>query len=219
MKRIVSLSGGKDSTAMLLLLLDMDISIDYVVFVDTTKEFPEIYDNVSKLEKYISPIPLIRLRFNYDSYLPKYGFPFLRSRWCTGFKRDLMRSFATSLRDDYIMYIGIAYDESHRVRFKKHLVYPLVQFKITESQALKICYSHGFDFSGLYNIVDRTGCYCCPFSVKRLYSVYRHYHELFEDIKRMEDISRNKFTPDCSIYDYERKFSKIIPLPLDNIFL
>jgi len=219
MKRIVSLSGGKDSTAMLLLLLDMDVPIDYVVFVDTTKEFHEIYDNVNRVEKYISPIPLIRLRFDYDSYLPKYGFPYIKSRWCTGLKRDLVRSFASSLKDDYIMYVGIAYDEFSRIRFKKHLVYPLVQLKITEAQALKICYSHGFYFSGIYDIMDRTGCYSCPLAVKRLYSIYKYYPQLFNDIKRMESISRNKFTPNLSIYDYERKFSRLIPLPLDNIFL
>lgn len=40
MKRIVNLSGGKDSTAMLLMMLENDIAIDYIVFADTGKDFP-----------------------------------------------------------------------------------------------------------------------------------------------------------------------------------
>ena len=37
---IVSFSGGKDSTAMLLMMLEKDVPVDRVICVDTTKEFP-----------------------------------------------------------------------------------------------------------------------------------------------------------------------------------
>lgn len=41
MKRIVNLSGGKDSTALLLMLLERGAQIDYIVFADTGKDFPQ----------------------------------------------------------------------------------------------------------------------------------------------------------------------------------
>ena len=40
---IVSFSGSKDSTAMLLHLLELGEPVDEVLFCDTTVEFPEMY--------------------------------------------------------------------------------------------------------------------------------------------------------------------------------
>lgn len=54
MKRIVNLSGGKDSTAMLLMMLENDIAIDYIVFADTGKDFPQMLLHLEKLEAYIA---------------------------------------------------------------------------------------------------------------------------------------------------------------------
>ena len=53
-KRILSLSGGKDSTAMLLKLIHLHTEstappIDEIVFFDTGMEFQAIYDNDSQL--------------------------------------------------------------------------------------------------------------------------------------------------------------------------
>ena len=47
---IISLSGGKDSTAMLLMMLERDEPIHSVVFFDTGWEFPEMYDHIRLLE-------------------------------------------------------------------------------------------------------------------------------------------------------------------------
>ena len=38
----VSLSGGKDSTAMLLMMLEKEMPIDCVLWADTGMEFPEM---------------------------------------------------------------------------------------------------------------------------------------------------------------------------------
>lgn len=42
----VSLSGGKDSTAMLLLMIEQDMPIDVVLTADTGMEFPEMYEHL-----------------------------------------------------------------------------------------------------------------------------------------------------------------------------
>lgn len=42
----VSLSGGKDSTAMLLLMIERDMPINMVLSADTGMEFPEMYEHL-----------------------------------------------------------------------------------------------------------------------------------------------------------------------------
>ena len=42
MKNVVQFSGGKDSTAMLLLLLERGVTVDEIIFCDTGMEFPEL---------------------------------------------------------------------------------------------------------------------------------------------------------------------------------
>ena len=49
----VSLSGGKDSTAMLLLMIERGMPIDMVLSADTGMEFPEMYEHLSKLDKHL----------------------------------------------------------------------------------------------------------------------------------------------------------------------
>ena len=61
MKHIVNFSGGKDSTAMLLKMIEKDMPIDEIIFCDTGKEFPEMYEHIEKVEKYIN-IPITKLK-------------------------------------------------------------------------------------------------------------------------------------------------------------
>lgn len=49
----VSLSGGKDSTAMLLLMIERNMPIDMVLYADTGMEFPEMYGHIAKLDAYL----------------------------------------------------------------------------------------------------------------------------------------------------------------------
>ena len=42
----VSLSGGKDSSAMLLLMIERGMPIDLVLHADTGMEFPEMYEHL-----------------------------------------------------------------------------------------------------------------------------------------------------------------------------
>ena len=57
----VSLSGGKDSTAMLLMMLERGEHIDEIVTVDTGMEFPEMYEHLAKLQKQVD-IPFTVLK-------------------------------------------------------------------------------------------------------------------------------------------------------------
>ena len=46
----VSLSGGKDSSALLLLMIEKGMPIDAVISADTGMEFPEMYNHLAKLD-------------------------------------------------------------------------------------------------------------------------------------------------------------------------
>lgn len=52
-KHIVSISGGKDSTAMLLRMLEEEMPVDIILFCDTGLEFEAMYRHIDKLERYI----------------------------------------------------------------------------------------------------------------------------------------------------------------------
>ena len=49
---VVSLSGGKDSTAMLLMLLERGEDVADIVFYDTGWEFPQMYEHLVRLEEF-----------------------------------------------------------------------------------------------------------------------------------------------------------------------
>lgn len=65
-KHVVSLSGGKDSTAMLLRMLEEGRPVDIILFCDTGIEFDAMYRHIEKLEKYIG-IPITRLKSPYSA--------------------------------------------------------------------------------------------------------------------------------------------------------
>ena len=81
-KYVLSLSGGKDSTAMLLRLLEENRPVDLILFCDTGLEFPQMYAHLERLEAYIGR-PIIRLKAAHDfeyyfyEYTPKRKNPAL----------------------------------------------------------------------------------------------------------------------------------------------
>ena len=53
MKHIVSFSGGKDSTAMTLKMLEDGWWVDEIIFADTGKDFPQMISHINKFDDYI----------------------------------------------------------------------------------------------------------------------------------------------------------------------
>lgn len=198
-KSIVNFSGGKDSTAMLLLLLERDIHVDEILFFDTGWEFPAMYDHIRRVEKYIGrtitvikpekpftywlyehEVVLKKTNKRYGKYQGQtvhgWGWPNWKRRWCTGFKIDGLNR--GHLRDFH--YIGIAADESERIKSHPLRRYPLSVWGITGKQALELCYKRGFDWGGLYNHFNRVSCFCCPLQkVSELHTLYRYYPTLW----------------------------------------
>lgn len=85
-RHILSLSGGKDSTALAVYLRDRIPDLEYV-FCDTEKELPETYEYLDRVEAYLGK-PIVRLKHDgrgFDHWLVlKRGYlPSPRMRWCT----------------------------------------------------------------------------------------------------------------------------------------
>lgn len=226
MKRIVNFSGGKDSTAMLIKLLEEGTPIDEIIYCDTYKEFPQMYEHIEKVKKYIkekynkeitvlkSPITFDYYMFDYIKTRGKnkgqkgYSWAGVRMRWCTSkLKVDIINKYLRKYKGEQLLhYIGIAYDEQERAKDK---CYPLINWKMTEEDCLQFCYQRGFDWNGLYEIFDRVSCWCCPLqSLNELRNLRQFFPDLWNELGTMDKKTYRKFRADYSVEDLELKFAK-----------
>ena len=68
MKHIVSFSGGKDSTAMLLKMIENNMTIDEVIMCDTGVEFEDMYNHIEKVQSMINiPITILKSDKSYHT--------------------------------------------------------------------------------------------------------------------------------------------------------
>lgn len=131
---VVSFSGGKDSTAMLLRMMEIGEHIDEVINTDTGMEFPGMYRHIDKVRSEVEKngIRYTRLThtesfeymmLDYTVHSKKYGeyhgkgWPTPVIRWCTRyFKTDLIKHHLKPLSEKYnlIQCVGLAQDEERR---------------------------------------------------------------------------------------------------------
>ena len=242
----ISLSGGKDSTALLLLMIEKKMPIDCVLYADTTMEFPEMEAHIAKLDEHLyrergihittlrHPHGFEWLMFDVPQQQKRaierriangqpqngYGWPGIKSRWCTSqLKTNLLDKAVGQLKKERnaLHYIGIAADEAHRCKDDPQNCYPLVEWGITEAQALQICYDRGFDFGGLYKIYRRASCWCCPLQrIDELRKLRTHHPELWARLREMDNRARAMFGPgplgqfkkDWSVERLEERFAR-----------
>lgn len=198
MKQVVSLSGGKDSTAMLLMMIERGEQIDDIVFFDWGMEFPQMYEHLDKLEDYIKrPITRLYPTGGFEYYLVDrvkvrgkrkgergYGWANFHCRWCTRVKYNAINKHTNGAG----ICIGYAYEERfRRPRYFPHQRYPLLEWGVAETVARDYCYSLGFDWGGLYKIFDRVSCWCCPMKNRReLLAIHDNFPELWQELLRLD---------------------------------
>ncbi len=184
MKYIASCSGGKDSVAMVLKLVEQNYPLDCVVFIDLGMEFQSIYNVWNKLCSFLDThnIPHKHIKIDFTYYATQkevierkdgshlgYGWCGGICRWGTALKRQELQKFYKSFTDETIVeYVGIASDEKKRITVKRAntvKLYPLVHWGMTENDCLVYCYKHGYDWKendvSLYDVLDRVSCFCC----------------------------------------------------------
>ncbi len=223
---IVSLSGGKDSTAMLHWMLESGENIHSVVFFDTGWEFPAMLDHVDLVEKKTG-IEVVRIKsqksfhhwmFNQRVIARKgpmkgrvhrigNGWPSPSRRWCTSQKVDAMKQQHIKHVENAVSCVGFAYDELHRLKGDR---YPLVEYGKTEADCLKKCEDLGYHWGGLYDVFKRVSCFCCPLQgLDELRSLRKHYPELWEKMLEwdMAMPSNRGFRGYNTVVDMERRFT------------
>lgn len=181
---IASVSWGKDSLAMLHLLVNENFPLDEVVFFDTGMEFDAIYAERNKTLPLLSQhgikytelqpkepflhkmfIHPVKSRETGEIYKFGYGWCGGSCRWGTTEKTVAIDRYAEQRQA--IVYVGIASDELRRLQKPKkpYKRYPLAELNMTEDDCLAYCVAHGHtweqDGVQLYDILDRVSCWCC----------------------------------------------------------
>ena len=168
-RHIVSLSGGKDSTALAIYLRDRIPNLEYV-FCDTGEELPETYDYLEQLEALLGEkIYKLNPDRPFHHYLEIYRgvLPDVRTRWCT--RKLKIEPFEKFIGNDLVYnYIGIRADESHRkgyISTKPNIVakYPFIEDGITKTDVMQILEESGIGLPKYYEWRSRSGCYFCFF--------------------------------------------------------
>lgn len=214
---IVSFSGGKDSTYMLLEMVRRGWPIDIVLNVDTGIEFSAMYDHINKVERFLQAergISITRLtaprcfeelmfqavKENADpDDIPGYGWPSVKVRWCTGhLKVHIINHYLRQLPRSSYQYIAFAADEGYRLQREnnqdKYKRYPLMEWGVTEAQALAGSYAAGYTWDGLYEKLSHVSCWCCPLqSLDDLRALWEFYPEVWTKLRDLDDRAIEQF--------------------------
>lgn len=191
MKNIVSCSFGKDSLAQIIVMRQMGIAIDDVIYCDIhfdktiSGEHPLMAEWIPVAEKIlkskfgitVTHISSEKTFLDYF-YTEKqkgnhkgdiYGFPYIIGAWCNSrLKINVINKYLSNFQEQITQYVGIAYDEPNRyykllLRNKSKVKNRSVLYeqKIKEIEAFNICEKYDL-ISPHYSLGGfRGGCWFC----------------------------------------------------------
>lgn len=172
-RHILSLSGGKDSTALALYMRDRVGDMEYV-FCDTQKELIETYRYLEKLEVYLGKqIKRITPEIGFDDLLEQRRnfLPSPQIRWCTEHLK--IKPFEKFIGDDDVMmYVGIRADEPHRKGYVStkpniHAHFPFIEDGLRFSDIVRILEDSQLGLPDYYRWRSRSGCFFCFYQQRR----------------------------------------------------
>lgn len=217
----VSWSGGLNSTAMLLRMLELGLRVDNIYFANTTLEYKEMYVYINKIKKYIKD--------NYNreviEVLPSKTFNYwFYGEWSRGRKKGQIRGFPLQSTHGYCcrelkinpqnlvrgklgkVCLGIHYKEQNRIQKGTNLIYPLIEWGWDDKDCRKYLEDRNL-LNPLYLKFKRTGCWLCPKQpLSSLEILYRDYPLLWSRLKKLEKDSPNGFRADYTLDELEAKF-------------
>ena len=215
---ICCFSGGKDSTAMLIHILENDLPLDEILYCDVGDWIWEsAQDHIRQVEEKLDvKITQLDITEKLQQGFSKWGFPSFFNRWCTGEKRTAMQKYLKDKygeRESIVQYIGYCSDEEKRTSKKLYssydVVYPLVDADITTEGALQICKDYGFDFGGVYEHHSHFNCWLCPLQrVSELRWIFDNDKEKWDKLRDMQYQTDGSYYPYETIFDCEKKFWK-----------
>lgn len=228
---VASVSFGKDSLAMLLLLIEKGYPLDEVVFYNTGMEFECIYKIRDKVKKILEDkqIPFSEIFPPYDfeykmlekpikhrdgSISKGYGWCGNKCRWGTRDKTLAIKKYLKKKYfNGYYEYIGIAVDETNRIENNKNekKLMPLVEWNMTEKDCLEFCYKQGYNWEEngveLYSVLDRVSCWCCSNkNLKELNAYYKLLPEYWDKLKYLQSkIDKPLYNNKKTIFEIEEE--------------
>ena len=243
MRRVASVSFGKDSLAMLLLLLEKNEPLDEVIFYNSGMEFESIYHIRDRVKPILEQrgirfteakpnAPFLYYMLEKPVNSKKNGFHLGYSwcggpsRWGTKLKTNALDRLALDVE---IHYVGIASDETERLKkLNPPKCSPLAEAGMTEADCLAYCYERGFFWEEngirLYDILDRVSCWCCKNKNRReLKAIYQYLPQYWSQLKElqaqlsmpMKPYSR-KGIPYGNIFDLEKVFEQELQAELSG---
>lgn len=220
-KIIVSFSGGKDSTWMLLEMIRRGEHIDEVVFFDTGWEFPQMLAHVEKIKRLVEEHgitfttlhpdkPFDYWMFDRDVKGDHFGYSWCGlkgCRWGTKLKTDTIDKYFRN-QPEHIQCVGIAADEAYRSTNKPGKRYPLVEWGIIEAECLSGCYAAGYDWDGLYEQLDRVSCRFCGLkNLKELRNIYWNMPDVWNELRDYQSRTYLPYRKEgWTIFDLEKRF-------------
>ena len=212
MKYIASWSGGKDSTASIILAHEHKEPLDLIIFAEVmfdeniSGELPEHIEFIRN-----KAIPVfenwgykVKILHSEKTYMDcfhhritkgkrkgmKKGF--VMSGHCDvqrDCKLKAIKKFWKSVDGDFTQYIGFATDESvrmERVVKTKNQVSLLEKYRYTEQMAFELCEKYDL-LSPIYNFAPRGGCWFCPNArYKELRHLWTYHTDLFDKLLELE---------------------------------
>ena len=227
MKIVVSFSGGKDSTWMLLEMIRRGEHIDEVVFFDTGWEFPQMLRHIEKIKNLVEEHDI-----TFTTLHPKHSFDYIMfdkpvkerkggshygyswcglkgCRWGTTEKVSTINAYFET-EPGHIQCVGIAADEKERLikERKGNKRFPLAEWGITEAECLSGCYSLGYDWEGLYEDLDRVSCkFCALKNLKELRNIYWKMPDVWQELRDYQSRTHLPYRKEgWSVFDLEKRF-------------
>ena len=221
---ILSLSGGKDSTALAFFMKENMPEIFEsleLVFYDTGCDLPETYDYLNKIEIFLKKkIVRVTPEKSFEHLLTINGvLPSHFRRWCTvELKvRPSQKYIEEKINKDgkgiVNLYVGIRKDEEYRKGIllisdiEKEFVrpqYPLIEYNICKNDVEKILLENGINYPSYYNYRSRNGCYFCFYqNEKDWINLYKNHPDLFKKASDFEKFARKGKT---KIFRWNEKY-------------
>jgi len=221
---------------MLLMMIERKEPIHSVVFFDTGWEFPGMLDHVKKLsaniwdrhriktwtlhprlpfEYWMFYKPIVARKGEMKGQIHRYGngWPSPSRRWCTARKVAQIEYYQKPI-PNVVSCVGYGADEAHRIKENSTIPkrYPLIEWGITESDALQYCRDHGYDWDGLYDLFPRVSCYCCPLQrIGELRTLRQNFPNLWAKMLELDKLQPSHcggFKDYKSVHSFDRRFAE-----------
>ena len=192
-------SGGRESAAATIKLLEIGAPVDSIIFADTKAEKKPTYEFVSEFFTYIKKhhpeIPCYTTVANqkdlYDYYIKRYGcLPIIMNRACTRLFKILpiykkTRQLMASGQKKSVQYIGMNKRETSRMHSAQvgwvSNSFPLCDLGISRDMCEIILYQHGL------SLPPKSSCIICPhMSIDELKEMRETDPEAWEKAKEAE---------------------------------